>query len=59
MTDILKEAQHTFLGLRGVSGVSFDGTSVVIYIENEYVKSHLPRSYKGFPVTCVVSGRFG
>ena len=53
------EARRVFMETRGVSGVSWDGSSIVVYVQNEYVKSHLPRSYKGYPVTTIVSGRFG
>ena len=53
------EARRAFMKTRGVSGESWDGSSIVVYVQNEYAKAYLPRSYKGYPVTTIVSGRFG
>jgi len=57
--EAVENAKRQFLSLPGVTGVSHDGQSIIIYIETAEIAQRISASFMGYPVKAVVSGKFG
>jgi hypothetical protein len=52
-------ARQEFLGQRGVTGVSYVGDTIVIYLESAEYVNLVPQTYMGYRVVYKITGRIG
>ena len=53
------KARQEFLGQRGVTGVSYVGNTIVIYLESADYINLVPSTYLGYRVVYKITGRIG
>ena len=53
---VIRSAQHALANVKGITGISFDGKNVIVYVANESVRSHVPLLLAGYPVIVKVTG---
>lgn len=54
MSDIIAQAQKALINIKGVTGVSFDGKNIIVYVESASVP--VPRTLAGYPVVTKITG---
>ena len=53
---VIKSAQQVLAHIKGITGISFDGKNVIVYVINESVKLQIPPLLAGYPVVVKVTG---
>lgn len=56
MSNIIAQAQQALINVKGVTGVSFDGKNVIVYVENAKVSVFIPRTLAGYNVVIKITG---
>jgi len=54
MSNIIAQAQQALINVKGVTGVSFDGKNIIVYVENASVS--VPRTLFRYSVIVKITG---
>ena len=54
--EAVEKLKRELIGIPGITGISYVGNTIIVYIESPEYAKYVPATYMGFPVNIKITG---